>query len=271
MRVFYINLDGAQERRCFMERQAERLGLVFERFPAVLAAAIGDAEAARIGRAWERPLTKPEIGCFLSHHAVWTKIAAGDHPVLVLEDDAVLSPRLTGLLVAVPSIRGADFVNLESFDRRRFVSGPARPLVDGLGIVPVSRDKSGSAAYVLWPQGARKLLARAEKGAAPVDAFLHGLKSLRSFQVEPALAMQAHLLEKRGLSVAIPTTTFIQAPRYRLAFTRQNLPFHLRRLATQVSLAGEHFKRLGRNRYRMVDIVEAEFVMPAEGDDQSLS
>lgn len=264
VRSVFINLGRAAERRRFMERQGERLGLRLERMAAVEAAEITDATAARIGRSWERPLTKPELGCFLSHEALWRQIADGVDPVLVLEDDVMLSPRLPSLLDQVAGLACVDLLNLENFERRRFLTGERRKLRDGLSVLGVARDKSGSAAYLLWPAGARKLLLRAERGAAPVDAFLHGLKALASFQVEPALAMQVHLLAKRGLPVPIPTATSIQVPRGRLPATRENLPFHLRRAATQFRLMAEHARRVLGHRYRLVDIVEAEFQLPAD-------
>jgi glycosyl transferase family 25 len=267
-RIVFINLDRAAERRRFMEAQGERLHLGFERMAAVEASGISDATAAEIGRSWERPLTKPELGCFLSHQALWRQIAAGTAPLLVLEDDVMLSPRLGNLLEQVADLSGIELINLENFARRRFLTGERRPLIDGLALLGVARDKSGSAAYLLWPEGARKLLRRAERGAAPVDAFLHGLKALASFQVEPALAMQVHLLEQRRIPVPIPTATSIQVPRGRLPMTPGNLPFHLRRAATQIRLLGEHVWRLFGHRYRLVDIVEAEFQPPA---DQSRS
>lgn len=262
IRAVFINLDRAADRRGFMEGQMARLGLAAERFAAVEAGSISDERSREIGRSWERPLTKSELGCFLSHHAIWTEAAIAEGPTLVLEDDVVLSPRVPGLLAALGAVREAEFLNLESFDRRRFVERRRRPLAAGLAMVGVSRDKSGSAAYVLWPDGARKLLARARRGAAPVDAFLHGFKALRSFQVEPALAMQLHLLERRGLRVPIRTTTSVQASRTRLALTLANLPFHARRVRTQAGLFAEHLKRLAGNRYRRIDIVEADFATP---------
>ena len=38
-----------------------------------------------------RVLTKGEIGCFLSHYKLWEECSEGDEPMLILEDDAVLS------------------------------------------------------------------------------------------------------------------------------------------------------------------------------------
>lgn len=258
MRAVFINLDRAADRRAFMERQAERLELRFERVPAVEASGIADADVARLGRSWERPLTRPELGCFLSHHGLWIEVACGAEPVLVLEDDIVLSPRFPELLPVIARLEDLDFLNLESFGRRRFVGRDARPIAPGASILRLHRDKSGSAAYVLWPEGARKLLARAERGAAPVDAFLHGLRSLASFQIEPALGMQLHLLAAQGLDVPAGWATAIQAPRKRLAVSMENLPFHARRLGTQVALAGDHSMRLFGRRYRRVDVERTE-------------
>ncbi|GGD93045.1 hypothetical protein GCM10011390_09740 [Aureimonas endophytica] len=258
-RIRFINLDTAEARRRYMEGEAARLGLAFERLPAVSAATIAPTRAARLNGAWERPLTDAELGCFLSHETLWRDVAEGDGPMLILEDDVMLSARLPLVLPALAATRDVDVLNLESFDRRRFVGRATRPVGEGQSIVRLHRDKSGSAAYLLWPSGARKLLARAERGAAPVDAFLHGLKGLVAFQAEPALAMQFHIMERRGRPVPLPSSSSIQAPRRRLPLTVANLPFHRRRLVTQAKLAGEHLMRLFGRRYRVVDIDEADF------------
>lgn len=257
--IRFINLDRADERRRFMEAQGEALGLVLDRAAAVASGDVSASRAESLNDAWERPLTLAELGCFLSHEAIWRDVAEGKGPVLILEDDVMLSRRLPAVLPSLGRIEGIDFLNIESFGRKRFVGRVSRPVADGVSIVRVHRDKSGSAAYLLWPSGARRLLARAERGAAPVDAFLHGLKSLASFQSEPALAMQLHLLELRGRPAPIPAGSSIQIPRTRLSPAPRNLPFHARRIATQLRLGGEHLMRLFGRRYRLVDIVEADF------------
>ncbi|SJZ94412.1 glycosyltransferase family 25 protein [Consotaella salsifontis] len=265
MDLVYINLDRATERRAFMEAQGERYGMALERLPAVEASTIDAATTAGLGRSWERPLSPAELGCFLSHRALWRRVAGGSEPMLILEDDVVLSPRVPALLATARNLLSIDFLNLENFDRRRFVSRNERTIGGGLSILRLYRDKSGSAAYILWPAGARKLLAAAEHRAAPVDAFLHTLPGLVSFQVEPALAMQVHILARRGLPTPIPVGTSIQAPRASLPISLTNLPFLGRRLLTQVKLAGDHLSRLFGVRYRLVDIIEADFA-GEEGD-----
>ncbi|WP_161992719.1 glycosyltransferase family 25 protein [Aureimonas leprariae] len=259
-RAIFINLDRAAERRRFMEEQGARLGIAMTRFAAVRAEDIPVEQARALNHRWERPLTGAELGCYLSHLAIWREAAAGDGPVLVLEDDVMLSKRLPSVLPRLVALPEVEFLNFESYERKRFVAHPPRPISDGLAVVRVYRDKSGSGAYLLWPAGARRLIERADaRGAAPVDAFLHGARALVSWQTEPAQAMQLHLLEARGVMVPIPATSSIQEPRSRLPLRAGNFRFHARRLATQLRLGGEHLMRLFGRRYRIVDIVEGDF------------
>ncbi len=133
----------------------------------------------------------------------------------MLEDDAVLSRRIAGALPVLAAFGGADFLNLESFDRKRFAARRASDL-GGVAVRRMYRDKSGSAGYLLWPSGAAKLLSRTDRrGAAPVDAFLHGFSGLVSWQAEPALVVQAHILEARGQKAGVDPATSIQAVRTR--------------------------------------------------------
>ncbi|WP_182085509.1 glycosyltransferase family 25 protein [Aureimonas sp. ME7] len=259
MRAVFINLDRATERRAFMERQGERLGLALERVRAVETGDIMPEDEVRLNGRWERPLSGAELGCFLSHYRLWREIAAGSGSALVLEDDAVLSKRLGTALPKLAAFEGAEFLNLESFDRRRFVARRALDLANGLAVRRVYRDKSGSAGYLLWPAGARKLLARAERGAAPVDAFLHGLDALCSWQAEPALVMQAHILEMRGRRSGIDPATSIQAGRAPTSLTIGNLPFLVRRLGAQVRLARYQLMRLGGVVYERTPVVDEDF------------
>ena len=254
MDAVFINLDRASERRAFMERQAASLGLSLRRLPAVEAGSIDDATRATLGRSWERPLSAPELACFLSHRAAWQRAVDTDAPLLVLEDDAVLSPRLPRVLRAIEAAGGMEFLNLEDFGKRRFVRrAGARPLTDGVTTVPLARDKAGSAAYIVWPAGARRLLAMATRRAAPADAFLHAEAGLAAFICEPAMAIQQHVLAARqGAAGPAEGASSVQAERRRLPPTVANLPFMLRRPRTQLRLLPLHVGRLGTLRYRQV-------------------
>ncbi|BDA85776.1 hypothetical protein Sa4125_33180 [Aureimonas sp. SA4125] len=262
MAICYINLDRATLRRQQMEAEAGRLGLAFERFAAVSVDAVSDAEAGGFGRSWERPLSKAELACFLSHQALWRRVAETGRPMLILEDDVRLSPRLAGLCSS-PTIEAAtdmDLLNLEDFGRRRFVARVLQPLVGDLERLRVSRDKAGAAAYVLWPDGARKLLAKAEReGAAPADAFIHSSRGLVAWQCQPALAIQAEVLARRDPSHGDVPPTSIQVPRRRLSPVPRHWHFFARRAMTQVRLLPHHLTRLGGMDYREVRVDPSDF------------
>lgn len=259
MDIAYINLARATERRAFMEAQAAGLGLSIERVEAVDARDIPTPIVERLVNSWERPLSRAELGCFLSHHALWERVAATERPILILEDDVLLSRRLPDLLPAIRALRDADLVNLEDFDRRRFVSRRLEPIAPGLSRRRTFRDKAGCAAYVLWPSGADALLTRARKGAAPGDAFLHGAVRLKAFQCEPSLAIQAQFAGARGIPAPLEMPTQIQAKREKLPLTFANMRFAARRLRTQLHLTREHLRRLGPATFARVDIDPRDF------------
>ena len=88
----YINLAGSEDRRRAMDAQLRARGLAdtHRRF-----------EAIRGADRPEQPLTtlRPgELGCWLSHLQVMAEATDPDRHLHVLEDDAVLSPRLTQVL-----------------------------------------------------------------------------------------------------------------------------------------------------------------------------
>ncbi|KQT83383.1 glycosyltransferase family 25 protein [Aurantimonas sp. Leaf443] len=254
--VAYINLDRAGERRAFMEAQGRRLGLDLERLPAVSAADVSDAQYETLSTRWERRLTRIELALLLSHRALW--IRARDEPsgLVILEDDAVLSNRLPAFLEA-----GAppyDLVNLEYFGRAKFFRG-ASANHDGFRLSPVVRDKSGSAAYFVSPDGARKLLRAVEAHAAPSDAFLFRSGRVRMAQAEPALAVQAHVLAGLGVEPGIATVTQIHEPRPRMAGERLKPAYFGRRLATQLGLLPLHLRRALDVTFRKPAIDVADF------------
>lgn len=261
--IHYINLDRAADRRAFMEAQARRLGLGLQRHRATEAGDIADREHAALAGRWERPLTRVELAVFLSHRALWQSIAEAGEPGIILEDDAVFSRRIgtfLGLLQGrLAGLADFDLINLETVGRRKFLRPPAIPLGEGLSLMPLDREKSGAGAYLLTPAGARRLLAGALQGAAPVDAYMFSVARLRIAQLMPPLVMQVHLLRQRGIDPGLVTRTSIHQPRATLPLRPSTLRFHLRRLRTQLRLLGSHCRRLGRTRYRLVDIREEDF------------
>ncbi|TFF27405.1 glycosyltransferase family 25 protein [Jiella endophytica] len=257
--IAFINLDRAKERRALMEVQGERLGLGLARFPACEAAAIDEERFRRLATRWERPMTRPELAAFLSHRALWERAAQHPNGLIILEDDTIFSTHFVAAAEEVAA-SGFDLVNFETVGRRKFFrkgrttdGGPFR-------FTGLAREKSGAGAYWLSQKGAARLLRTAETRTAPVDAYMFGVCRLAIAQVEPAATMQVHLLAERGFDVGTATETSIHQPRRKLPLTFGNLPFAMRRLGTQLTLAPVHLRRLAGVEFR-----------PAAFDDEAFS
>jgi glycosyl transferase family 25 len=255
--AFFINLDRATERCDFMERQGGRLGLGLARIRALEPADIDDAAYGWMSRSWERPITRIEVAVLMSHAQLWERAAASDAGIVVLEDDAVLSPRFADFLLSPPTGEW-DLVNLEWVGRRKYFRRSAadrtRPR-----ITAVARDKAGAGAYFLSPAGARKLLAALATHAAPADAFMFRNGRLRIGQAEPALAIQAHILAAEGIEPGIRTVTQIHQPRERLPLFSGTMMYRARRVAAQLGLVRYQLGRLGPVVLRLPEIDFDEF------------
>ncbi len=131
-----------------------------------------------------------EVACFLSHRALWVRIAAGAEPALILEDDALLADAAPAVLDELSRVVGLDRANLEARGKRKIVC--RQPVVLGYSHhrVRVFLDRSGAAGYVLWPSGAAKMLEHFNGNAALADKALC-LQQLRADQVEPAVVVAA--------------------------------------------------------------------------------
>ena len=84
----YINLDSSRDRRKRMEAELSSFGLTdkYQRFEAIR----GDGTKEQSQTA----LPGGQLGCWLSHLAVWRLAAGKGSHLHVLEDDAALSPLL---------------------------------------------------------------------------------------------------------------------------------------------------------------------------------
>ncbi|WP_018184515.1 glycosyltransferase family 25 protein [Kaistia granuli] len=188
MRAYLINLDRATERLAAFSRQAERIGLDFERIAAVDASTIVAVPPG---------MSPPAVACFASHRVAWQKLVAGDHAwCAVFEDDVHLSPDVVGLLADERWIpHGAALVKLETFSypikvRRKGVAvGGRRKLHELLTY------HCGTGGYVISRECARTLLAVTANMERPVDDVMFDLAVARSLdlavlQLVPAVCVQ---------------------------------------------------------------------------------
>ena len=256
MDILVINLARSAERMAFQRRQLSALGLAGERLEAVAAEEASSRRPESYWQGWERPLRPAERACLLSHVAAWERIAATGRPALVLEDDAVLSRRVPALLAALDTLPGLDHVTLEVRGRRKLLGDETRPVAAGLRLVRLWQDRTGAAAYVLWPSGADKLLARAEGGAALADAMICRAQELSSWQAEPACAIQLDRCARYGLPVPLETRSTIDGEGRPDGTPGQRL----RRIASQLRMGWRQLSLIGRATRREVALDPADFL-----------
>lgn len=255
MLIIVINMPGAKDRLEFQQVQHEQLGLNFHRLVAFTPKTIPGDIPESYWQTWERPLTLGERACFLSHRAAW-KIAADVGPALILEDDAALATNIPDILRALEDQEDMDHLSLETRKRRKLLGKEKVPLAHGIVRRRLYLDRTGAAAYVLWPSGAKKLLARAEKRAAIADGMICQAYELKSFQADPACAFQLDMAEAYGIDPPIQTASATGAGKRPVA---KSLVQKIRRIVAQLRMGWRMFRLKPWTRRKHVPVLPEFF------------
>ncbi|XP_013858341.1 procollagen galactosyltransferase 2 [Austrofundulus limnaeus] len=233
--VFLINLKRRLDRRTRMLKTMASLGLQAVLIDAVDGKALNGSQLQALGIEMMpdykdpysgRVLTRGEIGCFLSHHSVWTQVVdRGLQKVLVLEDDVRFEPRFKRRLQTI-----MDDINRTQLDwdliyvgRKRMQVQQPEQSVEGINNLVEADYSYWTLAYALSQQGARKLLAAQPfSKMLPVDEFLPVMfnkhpnlqymahferRDLKAFSVEPLLIYPTHYTGEPGYISDTETST----------------------------------------------------------------
>lgn len=200
MRALVINMAQATERMAVMARQLDKLGLAWERQEAVTPDTLEPGPQDPMWQRWQRPLRATEMALTASHMAAWRQV--GDAPMMILEDDALLSASVGDFLKEIKDMSGVDHISLETRGRKKLLDRAPGP------VWPMWQDRTGSAAYIVWPAGARALLARAAEIAAPSDALISETR-MQSHQAVPAMAVQFDICARYAITPPIATSSLI--------------------------------------------------------------
>lgn len=263
MQIFVINLPGSPERRAFQEKQFRNLRLEATFINAVTPNHLTEDAYLSMAHGWERPLRQTELACFLSHHKAWKAILKSGEPALILEDDALLSHQLPMILQALVAAEPYDLIQLEVRSRKKVVSRHTHPLAGHFHLLDLYQDRTGAAAYVLWPSGAQKLLEKAQTTpAALADAFISSTYTLRSAQMEPAVAVQLDQCEHYQIIPPMQTQSQIDAearPGKDYYSPTPSYRFRLRRIASQLRMGLRQLSVLFIARRRDIALEPTDF------------
>ena len=224
MQISVINLDESVERLASISAQFERLGLAFTRFEAVRAGQgadfFGRYDETQYLANTGRTATAGEVACFASHGHLWRRCAELEEPMVILEDDARLSPLFPVALAVVASLLDAHgFIRLQEHGPARHVRTTRVATASPFEVHYYSRYPFGAMAYAISPRVARRFIDRSRVLTGPVDVFIkkyweHGqpLFGLTPSPVENGELSSASTIERRDKA---PPSTRLRVRRWR--------------------------------------------------------
>ena len=238
MEAVVINLDRAQERMAFQCLQLDRLGLHFFRLSADCPSHLDNFE--KYQHCWQRPLSYSEVAVFFNHRKIWERIIKNNAPMLILEDDAYLADDTPELLKKIEDLKNIDYLNIEARgnEQKKLLAKNALCCLEQTSLFRLYQGRSGAGGYVLWPEGAKKLLDRFAQGKIGiVDKFINSCYSLNAYQLEPAILIQLDMCERYNLAPPIDTHSYIDANNRKTGDVFKNIQFKLRRLNGELEIA----------------------------------
>ncbi|XP_029946364.1 procollagen galactosyltransferase 1 [Salarias fasciatus] len=233
--VFMINLQRRTDRRDRMLSALYEQQIACKVFAAVDGKAMNVSEIHSMGIHMlpgysdpyhGRPLTKGELGCFLSHYNIWKEIVErGLETSLVIEDDlrfeVFFKRRLMNLMSEVKD-EGLDWDLIYIGRKRMQVDHPEKAVPNIHNLVEADYSY-WTLGYMISLQGAEKLLkAEPLKKILPVDEFLpimydkHPVsdymeqfetRNLKAFSAEPLLVYPTHYTGDPGYISDTETST----------------------------------------------------------------
>lgn len=239
MKALVINQDSQTRRMAFQEKQLASLGLDFQRIPSYVLSGTDDEVYIKYFNTWQRPLTVSEVSCFLSHMSAWEIISSSNQPMLILEDDAWLDTNTGNVLKELSRLSNIDYVTLEvtGSNRKKLVSKQPEKRIAKTNLLRLYQGRSGAGGYVLWPSGAKKLLAKASNDKIGLaDKFICSCYSLSAYQIEPGLIIQLDQCVYHGITPPLEVTTTITTKTPHKLKLSHKVRYKLRRLIGEVNI-----------------------------------
>jgi len=264
MKTYVINLKQSTKRRKFQEIQLKELGIQFTLINAVSVDDISHKTYKQHHHDWVRPMRKTEVACYFSHRKAWKMVMESDRPALILEDDALLSKNTKDLIEILSKRTDTDLITLEIRARKKFLSRKFTKLNTGFNLVRLYQDRTGAAAYVLFPSGAKKLIeCETKKGIAIADAHITGCSTINAYQIEPAAAIQLDVCPLYGINHK--TSHDIDSAISSISVTSKHkgkMSFRIKRIISQIRLGFRQLFLFTISTRRFVKFNKSEFQKP---------
>lgn len=264
MKILLINLDSSKDRLEEQKKQFKRLGLKFNRFSATTIQDFTESEYLDLAFNGQRPMKQSELACFLSHQRAWEYVIEQNEPCVILEDDAVLVSDFSILLQQIESIKiPVDFINLEAHGRRKIISKQPSYSLKDYRLFELYLDRSGTGGYILYPQGAQKLLSFMNQRAIGLaDEFIYSCHLLNAYQIEPAVLLQSDKCPVYNVQTDINMGSVIGQVKNVVNFEltlSQKINFKYNRIMTQLRLGIYYLKVLFKGVKREIFVDSSRF------------
>lgn len=202
--VFIINLEHSAERRIAMAAQLDSMHLNYTFSKAVDGHEIDldnlpSYSKLRRRLFFGRDLTKGEMGCLLSHRAIYQHLVdANINSAIVLEDDAILEPNFPDVINAlITTPIKWDVIRFLSREKVLQDSRQIGRLFGAYSLIRPTKAYGGAYAYLLTRHAARTFLKHMQSNWLPVD-ILHGhvwSTGLETFAVRPSAVYPNTVIE----------------------------------------------------------------------------
>lgn len=259
MNIYIISLLNSTERRAFQKEQLNKLDLKFEFLDATSTDDISAETYEKHKNDWQRPLRNAEVACYFSHQNAWHTVIDSNQPALILEDDALLSKCVPELLKSLSNKKDIDLITLENRGRKKFVAKSGVSIGCGSKLLRLYQDRTGAAGYILYPNGAKKLIEQQrKKGIALADAHITACYSLKAYQVEPTPIIQIDQCKYYGINNPtnkITAKTIIDGEKK----PKTNPTFRVKRILSQFKLGLHQLMLLIKSERRTIKINKSNF------------
>jgi len=203
LQLYVINLDRSPDRLARITKVFAGLGLEFTRVAAVDGNMLDETEYQSLiadSRLWDLPLTRNEVGCFLSHReCLRLGVEQGDPYFAIFEDDVTLSPHITRLLKEHDWIKsGTDMIKLDTANADCKLKPLRKTGVKPYRCGRLVSEHCCAGGYIVSRQAAIRLLSLTQRAFSAIDNIYFDpycgiLQTLNVQQLVPAPVIQAGL------------------------------------------------------------------------------